>query len=144
MRPQSIDLFEKVYFGAIASSLLVLVPTWSNTVLRFESRVPGSGVRLAAGAFAISFAFSLLLWWLISRRASNLAKWVVVVLTAIGLFGFLSSLFMATVPKDFNFAVSTATNLLSAIAAWLLFRPDAVAWLECKGENGPGDPSTFD
>ena len=144
MRPQSIRLFEMVYLGAIASSLLAVAPTWNNTVLRFESLMPGSGMTLAAIAFAISFALSLLLGWLIARRAANLAKWVLVVLTAIGLFGFITSQFVATVPKDFNFAVSAVTNLLSVIAVWLLFKPDAVAWLESKGANGPGDPSTFD
>ena len=144
MRPQSIELFEKVYLGALAISLISVALTWSETVREFDARVPGSGAALAAGAMAIGFAISLLLWWLIARRASNPAKWVLVVLTAIGLFGFLSSLFMATVPKDLNFAVSTVTNLLSVYAAWLLFRPDAVAWLESKGADGPGDPKTFD
>ena len=33
---------------------------------------------------------------------------------------------------------------LQVFAAWLLFKPDAVAWLESKGANGPGDPDTFD
>ena len=144
MRPQSIELFDKVYLGALAISLISVALSWSETVREFDARVPGSGAALAAGAMAIGFAISLLIWWLIARRASNPAKWVLVVLTAIGLFGFLSSLFLPTVPKDLNFAVSTVTNLLSVYAAWLLFRPDAVAWLETKGADGPGDPKTFD
>ena len=144
MRPQSIELFEKVYLGAIAISLISVALTWSETVLKFDTRVPGSGAALAGGAIAIFIAISLLLWWLIARRASNPAKWVLVVLAAIGLFGFLSSLFLPTVPKDLNFAVSVVTNLLDVFAAWLLFRPDAVAWLESKGTDGPGDPKTFD
>ena len=145
MRPQSIELFEKVYFGALAISLFMTVAvSWNGMVINLDARFPGSGVALAAGATAIASALSLLLWWLIARRASNLAKWVLVILTAIGMFGFLSSLFMAAVPKDLTFAASAATNLLSAYATWLLFRPDAVAWLESKGANGPGDPTTFD
>ena len=144
MRPQSIELFEKVYLGALAISLISVALSWSETVLEFDARLPGNGAAFAAGAMAIGFALSLLLWWLIARRASNPAKWVLVVLTAIGLFMFLSSLFLPTVPKDLNFAVSTVTNLLGVYAVWLLFRPDAVAWLDSKGIDGPGDPATFD
>jgi hypothetical protein len=144
MRPQSIEMFEKVYLGALAVSLLSVAISWNQTVLEFEARVPGSGPVLAAGAMAVGFAISLLLWWLIARRASNVAKWILVVLTAIGLFGFLSSLFMATVPKDLNFAMSAAANLLSVYAVWLLFRADAAAWLESRGADGASDSATFD
>jgi hypothetical protein len=144
MRPQSIERFEKVYLGTLAISLVSVGLSWNQTVLEFEARVPGSGPVLAAGAMAVGFAISLLLWWLIARRASNVAKWILVVLTAIGLFGFLSSLFMATVPKDLNFAMSAVANLLSVYAVWLLFRADAVAWLEGKGADEASDSATFD
>lgn len=145
MRPKSIERFEKVYLVSLAISLwLIASISWNDMVGKFETWFPGGGAALAAGAFAISMAISLLLMWFVARRASNIAKWVIVVLTAIGMVGFLSSLFMATVPKDLSFAGSAATNLLSVYAAWLLFRPDAAAWLDSKGADVPGNPTIFD
>ena len=144
MRPKSIELFDKVYLGSLAISVASVALSWSAMVREFDGVVPGAGATGVAVSIAVGFALSLLLWWLIARRASNLGKWVLVVLTAIGIFMFLSSLFTATVPKDLSFAVTIVTNLLGVYAVWLLFRPDAVAWLESKGVEGPGDPAAFD
>lgn len=144
MRPRSIELFEKVFLVSLAISLTAAILSWNQTVLQLDARAPGSGAALAATAVAISFGLFLLLWWLIARRASNIAKWALVVLTAIGAFFFVSSLVAQATPKSLDAAISALTNLLGVYAAWLLFKPDAVAWLESKGANGPGDSSTFD
>ena len=144
MRPQSIQLFEKAFSVSLAISLIAVVLSWNQTVLQFDARIPGSGAALAATAVAISFGLFVLLWWLIARRASNFAKWVLVVLTAIGVFFFVSSLAAQTTPKSLDFAISALTNLLGVYAVWLLFKPDAATWLQSGGANEPDDPTTFD
>ncbi|QGN55113.1 hypothetical protein GKE62_11670 [Novosphingobium sp. Gsoil 351] len=147
MRPQSIELFEKVYLGAIVIGLINTALSWSqvNAMLN-DPRAQAAGLgtgTLVFGVF-VGVLIPLLLWYFVARRASNVAKWIYVVLTALGLFGFLSSLANPLVPKGLVTLLGALAVLLQVYGAWLLFRPDAVAWLESKGVDGPGDPKTFD
>lgn len=147
-RPASIELFEKAYFGSIIVSTVALVLGWSQLTAQVESDLgsasPAAGSGLLTASIVIGFAISLLLWFLIARRASNVAKWILVVLTALGLFGTLTSLFVPTQTKDLTFALNVVATAIGVYAVWLLFKPDAVAWLESKGASGPADPNTFD
>lgn len=148
MRPKSIDVFEKVYLGAIAVGLINTVVSWSqlDAMLAADPRIKAAG--LGSGTLMVGVVLGLLipllLWYFIARRASNVAKWIYVVLTAVGLFGFLSSLANPLVPKGLLTALGLLSVGLQVYAAWLLFRPDAAAWLDSKGANGPGDPTTFE
>jgi hypothetical protein len=147
MRPRSIELFEKVYIAAIAIGLVNLVVSWNQIGGMLESpeaQAAGMGPGFLVGISVVSLIISLLLWYFIARRASNVAKWIYVVLTAIGLFGVLSSLANPLAPKGLAMILSLAATALQVFAAWLLFKPDAKAWLESKGADGPADPSTFE
>jgi hypothetical protein len=147
-RPPSIELFEKAYFGSLVVSTVALILGWSKLSGQLESELGASGASFGSGllttSIVIGYAISLLLWFLIARRASNVAKWILVVLTALGLFGTLTSLFLPTEPKDLNFALNAVATAIGVYAVWLLFKQDAAAWLESKGASGPSDPSTFD
>ena len=147
MRPRSIELFEKVYLGAIAIGLVNTFLSWSqvNAMLddpRMQAAGMGSGTLLFG--LVVGILIPLLLWYFIARRASNVAKWIYIVLTALGLFAFLSSLANPLVSKGLVTILGAAAVGLQVYGAWLLFRPDAVAWLESKGAKGPGDPGTLD
>ena len=147
MRTRSIELFEKVYLGAIAIGLVNTFLSWSqvNAMLddpRMQAAGMGSGTLLFG--LVVGILIPLLLWYFIARRASNVAKWIYIVLTALGLFAFLSSLANPLVSKGLVTILGAAAVGLQVYGAWLLFRPDAVAWLESKGAKGPGDPGTFD
>ena len=147
MRPQSIELFEKVYLGAIAIGLINAVLSWSQVdAMLADPRMQAAGLGTGTLVFGliVGILLPLLLWYFIARRASNVAKWIYVVLTALGLFGFLSSLANPMVPKGLITLLGAAAVGLQVYGAWLLFRPDAVAWLDSKGSDGPGDPKTFD
>ena len=147
-RPHSIELFEKSYLASIAVSTIALALGWSTISSRLEGDLGGAsasaGSTIIIGSIVVGYVVSLLLWFLIARRASNVAKWILVVLTAIGLFGTLTTLFVPSEPKDLNFALNALATAIGVYAAWLLFRPDAVAWLESRGASGPADPTTFD
>ena len=147
MRPQSIELFEKVYLASIAVGLVNTALSWSQLTASVQQANAGN-VVLGSGAMIVSialgFVISLLLWFFIARRASNIAKWIYVVITAIGVFGLLSSLANPLAPKGLAMIGGLAATALQVFATWLLFKPDAAAWLESKGANGPGDPTTFD
>ena len=148
MRPQSIELFEKVYLGTIAIDLVEVAFGWqrltADILERFATVSEGTRQVLLIGSVVFAFGISLLLWFLIARRASNIAKWIFVVLAVSGVYSLLKQIVFSTVPKDIDFALNTASTLLGLYAVWLLFRPDAVAWLKSKGADGPGDPKTFD
>ena len=146
MRPQSIELFEKVYLGAIALGLVNTFLSWNQVnAMLDDPRMQAAGVGSGTLMFGliVGILIPLLLWYFIARRASNVAKWIFVVLIALGLFGFLSSLANPLVPKGLLTVIGAATVALQVYGAWLLFRPDAVAWLDSKGAIGPGDPDTF-
>jgi hypothetical protein len=147
MRPQSIELFEKVYLGSIALGLVNTALSWgalTATLQNAGNAAVAMGPGLMIMSIAISLVISVLLWFFIARRASNIAKWIYVVITAIGVFGVISSLANPLAPKGVTMIGGFVATGLQVFAAWLLFKPDSVAWLESKGENGPGDPSTFD
>ena len=147
MRPQSIQLFEKVYLASIAIGLVNAVLSWSQVdAMLADPRMQAAGVgtgTLVLGV-VIGILVPLLLWYFIARRASNVAKWIYVVLTAVGLFGFLSALANPMAPKGLITLLGAAATGLQVYGAWLLFRPDAAAWFESKGADGPGDPETLD
>ena len=146
MRPQSIELFEKVYLGAIAVGLVNTLLSWSQVnAMLADPRMQAAGVGSGTLVFGliVGILIPLLLWYFIARRASSVAKWIYIVLTAVGLFAFLSSLANPLVLKGLVTILGAATVALQVYGAWLLFRPDAVAWLESKGADGPGDPDTF-
>ena len=147
MRPQSIERFEKVYLGSIALGLVNTALNWGELTASVQKATTG-GVVLGPSVMIVSIALglviSLLLWFFIVRRASNVAKWIFVVITAIGVFGVLSSLVNPSAPKGLAMIGGLAATALQVFAAWLLFKPDAAEWLESKGASGAGDPSTFD
>ena len=146
MRPQSIELFEKVYLGAIAVGLVNTFLSWSQVnAMLADPRMQAAGVGSGTLVFGlvVGILIPLLLWYFIARRASSAAKWIYIVLTAVGLFAFLSSLANPLVLKGLVTILGAATVALQVYGAWLLFRPDAVAWLESKGADGPHGPDTF-
>jgi len=147
MRPQSIQLFEKVFFAGFVIGLVNLFLSWNQVnAMVDDPRLQAAGVADGILIFGVVMGtlIPLLLWYFIARRASNVAKWVFVVLTAIGVFGFVSSLADPAMPKGAILIGSAVATALNVFAAWLLFKPDTKAWLESKGQAGPADPTTFD
>jgi hypothetical protein len=140
MRPESIIVFEKVFFASLALGLVNAALSWGEVeALLADPGVQAAGIGSVAVAFslALGIVLPLVLWYFIARRASNLAKWIFVVLTAIGLAGFLSTLVDPLRAKGLLTILAAIATVLQVYAAWLLFKPDAAAWLESGGEQGP-------
>ena len=129
MRPTSIVLFERLFLLSLAIALV-------NGFLQYDALVAqvgndpalaqlgwGSGAILVV--MAISLLIPLLLWYFIARRASNIAKWILVVMTLLGL------LFVNLDPGQLGSLAgiaSLAVTILQLVAIVLLFRADARAW----------------
>ena len=131
MRPQSIVLFDRLFLASLVIGLINAILTYDSVVAATAGDPTLQQIGWGGGAvivvMAISLLIPLLLWYLIAWRASNIAKWVLVVMTAIGLF------FIGFDPDNLtslsNLA-SLATTLLQVVAIVMLFRADARAWLE--------------
>lgn len=131
MRPQSILLFERLYLASLAIGIANFVFSFDQAVSMVQNDPElselglGSGFVIATSAF--SFFISLLLWYLIARRASSIAKWILVVLTALGF------VFMLFDPSNYGGvagAVTWITTILQLVALVFLFRGDARAWFD--------------
>jgi hypothetical protein len=145
-RPASIVLFEKLYLLSIVVSAIAIALGWEQMLAMAGAR-PGLSASaqqgVAIGAVVFTFVIALLLLYFIARRASNVAKWIFVLLAAYGVFAFVTGLSANGLRVDAPFALNVVSLLLTLYCAWLLFRPDAKAWLESKGADGPADPDTF-
>lgn len=138
-RPPSIKRFERLYLASFGLSLIGWATSWSSMAARLASdpRTVGYGWFLPA-ALVLSAAITLALWWSITRGASRLAKWIVVVLTALAVLRLLISLPSALQGSGSIGALllMLGTVGLSIMAALQLFHADSRAWL---GEDAAED-----
>ncbi len=144
-RPDSIVYFERFFGASILVSVLATIITWNEITMEFERESAGIQSATALGFIIATFVVTLLilsaLWYGIARRASNVAKWIYVVLTGLGTLLTIASLFEPTEFGGLSLAGSLLSTALSVASIVCLFRADAIAWLTGKG---PTDPSVFE
>ena len=129
MRPESIRRFDIFYLGSLALSVLDFFLERDAVVAQAEAQSRAANVSLGSGfvtgAFVFWMALLLLLWFLASYRRSGVAKWIIVLLALIGLWGVPGLITGA-------FTAARIVSLLSFVLTWVaiyfLFRPDAKAW----------------
>jgi hypothetical protein len=137
MRPPSIINFERLFLVAMALGVIDLVVGY-ETATEQLTREPAlrqlgiGGSELFIGISAAWLAVYLLLWFLIARKASNVAKWILVILSAIGAIFFVLSL---TGRWDLALLLTVAYYALELAAVACLFRADATAWLKAKPDT---------
>ncbi len=151
LRPASIINFERLYLGSFVLWAINTFASWStmramiaNNPQVAANPMAGSVMGSMLGTSAIiTAAVSLLLWWLVARKASVVGKWMVVVTEGIGaLLALFSLVALATgkAPSMLLGLSSLVATGLAIAAAVMLFRPDARAFL---GEGGPNVGDTF-
>jgi hypothetical protein len=146
-RPASIVLFEKLYLVVIVIGIVGVGLSWNSlsAMAGNQPGVPESAAQgILIGALAFGFLVPLLLLYFIARRASNVAKWIFVVLTAFSVYSFITTISNPAVPKGVLLAINAVNLLLTLYCAWLLFKPDAKAWLESRSTDGSADPTTLE
>src|SRR5687768_11985291 len=117
MRPDSIIMFERLILASLALSMFNFFVGYEPMMEQLD-REPalqqvGFGVGFVIGSLVVGLAIYLLLWFLIARKASNVAKWILVVLTALGLTSFLAAFAIGPVPFDLNAMLGTAYYVLA-------------------------------
>jgi hypothetical protein len=125
MRPQSIILFERIVLATIALGIVASVLNWQRTVASIQAVGFGPGFIIAIQA--VSVAVMLLLLYFIARRASEVAKWIFIVLVVLGALNLLVS-FKAVLAMGPGGMISPFQIVLQLVAIWLLFRPDSLEW----------------
>lgn len=132
MRPRSIVRFERLYI--IKIGLGVIATLWGLSGLRHVA--PGMATilssRPAVAALIIglfgALAIELLLLHLVVRRASDVARWIIVLFFAVSGaslgFGIVKGSFFALG----SFPVSLLAFAVTAGSIWFLYRPDASRW----------------
>jgi hypothetical protein len=131
-RPPSIITFERCYLGAVALGLVNNVLNWTNLQEQMAA-APNSQLLpdwFLPATIGVGLLITLLLWYFVARRASVVAKWILVVFFAIGLIGVpgIISGVSAGLISPLLAIAGFVTLTLNAIAVWMLFRPDAKLW----------------
>ena len=85
MRPRSIEMFEKAFFASLVLGAINTLLSWRLVAAAASDptlRAAGVGQGLVLTGVLVGLLLPLLLWYFIARRASVVAKWIYVVLTA--------------------------------------------------------------
>jgi hypothetical protein len=129
MKPATIRRFDFFYLAWVLLTVVDFFLQHDAYVEQVDSQANSSGMVLGdtfvTVLFIVWFVFMLLLWFLVSRKRSVVAKWIIVVLTLASVFG---------VPNIFHHAltapaiVALLSLVASVMAAYSLFGSQARAW----------------
>jgi hypothetical protein len=141
MRPQSIIMFERLFLGSLAISAVITAIGYGDleSTLGSDLEQLGIGMGFVLASVAVIFAIYLLLWYLIAHKAAVVAKWILVVLVALGVVFSIPAFLQ--VQFDLMTGLNLAAYVLQVASLVYLFRADAVAWF---GGQQPADPTAFD
>ncbi|WP_076071954.1 hypothetical protein [Sphingomonas montana] len=127
MRPKSIVQFEYVYIGSMLLGILAAYLTADkNAAMMRNSGLPVSDATLIFGQWALSAIF-VAIALLASRKASNVARWIIVVLAAFAVVSFPFSIPLLPLMGPVSI-LAVSQFVLAIVVIYLLFRRDAKAW----------------
>jgi len=132
MRPQSLVWFDRLYLGAVGIGVVSGVLNFSDSqkLLAKNGSTAVLGSSFLFITLGFSWAISLLIWYFISRRGSNIARWIWTVMMGFSLLS-LPVLFTQSVSgvlPGWRLAITLVTYGLNIGALVFLFRPDAQLW----------------
>ena len=143
MRPKSIINFERLYLGALAIGLVNILLSWQQgqALLNNNADARAVGQSVIYVSIFIGLLIPLLLWYFTARRASVVAKWIVVILFVLGLISLVVNFKQTVVLTELAGILGLVGLVMQAAAVWMLFRPDAKAWF--SDGRGEVNPDTF-
>lgn len=146
MRPQSIVLFERFFLASLILGVINSALSFNNTLALMNADPAaaqlGFGAAFIVGTLVFSVAIQLALWFFIARTASDVAKWILLALTALGIVMALSSMGTLAQQGTLTLVLALFIMLLQIIAIVMLFRADAKAWFAAKGRTDT-NPDVF-
>ncbi len=133
MRPQSIARFEQLYIAKIV--LGVIATVWGlNGVRQAAPGLTSSGFVVGAlvVGLIIGLAIELVLLHLVVRRASDIARWIVVLFFGVSCGSLIYGIARGSLFALGSYPVTLLAFALSAGSVWCLFRPDAARWFKAR------------
>lgn len=120
-RPVEIVWFERLFFGTLAFGL---IQSWLDWPELTKLASPNFVLVTQVFGIGIDVGFALL----ISRRRSNIAKWISIVLFLVGLPSVVKEVMEGQLTVSASISMIQILGLLIAYA--LLFTPASVRWLK--------------
>lgn len=139
MKPASMKKFDWLYLGSIAVGLLGLLLNYGTLSAQAQAEFTKQGLSgmedaMLLGGVLFGVAISLAIWFLISVLRIELVKWVLILLTA---WSILTSAKSISLGFDSTMVWGLASTIMTVVAIWFLFHPDAKAWFAAKrGDSG--------
>ncbi len=133
MRPQSIVQFERLYILGIVLSLAASVWSFGQGASLLPAGAPPRMVAalpwVAGFGIVIGLAINLCLLFFIAHKRSEVAKWIFIILFALGVAGALRGLSAPRIALPAGLRLLSLVHvIIQGICVWLLFRPDARPW----------------
>ncbi|WP_448658793.1 hypothetical protein ACPVPU_15060 [Sphingomonas sp. CJ99] len=149
-KPQSIVQFDRFYLASIVVWLVGVVTGYGasmqmmadNPAFAANPQMLEMMPAITIGTAVLGLAISVLLWWLVSKKASAVGKWIIVVLFALQALAFPFSLMSWGVAGTLNSILGVVVFVLHLAAVVMLFRADSSAWFN-RGEAGEPVDRTF-
>lgn len=147
MRPLSIKRFEQLYLAAVAVGWVSFMLSFSYISAQI-ARDPavaqvGYGPGILIGTMVLTTGVSILLWYFTARRASNLSKWILVILALLGLMSLPGSIATASQIGGLRTALILGSLAAQLLGIAFLFRRDSRDWFANQGRS-PVEPSVFE
>jgi len=132
MQPPSILRFSRFFLISLGLAAALTVMTFDSlkaSLIRQDPAAASLGDGVLGMSIALGLGVMVVLWYLIARRGSNIAKWVLVALTAVSIFLQLPKLGAVAANLDLVAVLSLLAAAGQIYAIAMLFRADARAWL---------------
>lgn len=143
MKPKSIVWFDWLFWTSIVLGLASVAYLWTSLTADLDADPDFAGFGLIAiiAILAVGNGISILLWFLISYRASNGARWVYTVLAGLGALGGVVD--WETLPEE-EIAINFALSAITVASIVLLFLPASSDWFRKGVVGGKDDIATFE
>ena len=125
--PSNVARFEQLMYLSLGIGVIVAALRWSPNVAQ-AAALGGVGLVLFVQAFVL--AFMVVFIWLVARRHKNWARWLLLILSVLGLPGYLRMLVPLLRFDPVAGTLSLAQDLAQVVALLLIFTGNARAWFE--------------
>lgn len=130
VRPKSIILFEWLYLASLLLGVAATAMTWSDNMDSMQAVQVERMFGPLLVPLSVVFIYSLwvMLWYGVARARSTIARWGVVLFTALSVLSYAARLIDGSAFDSMSAVVVLFSMLFGVAAAVMLFRPDASAW----------------
>lgn len=125
MRPKSVERFELLFLVSLGLGVVHSALKWEQL-----TQMTTAWVVLTTQAAILLIILGLVL--LVSRRGSNIARWVLFVLFVLGGVMYIPSAAEIFAQNPVSAVLSSVQLVLQVTAMYFVFRPDAKPWFQKK------------